>query len=244
MATSYSPQLVTNGLVFLLDSANPKSYPGSGTNIVSLAGNPNLTGSLTNGPTFTVTSSGAIRFDGTNDHILVSSASSDAAVLQPTSEITVGIFALIESKSYATGFFDFVRKSNANADGYVFRFASSTTNAGPLWTVRSGGTAYATQYGANGSLQYTQFFGQWTYFVGTYSDPSNNQFLYINAERVASRTAASPAMQHTGNMSIMGNVVDADYLKGLFGQVHIYNRALSQQEILQNYNALRARFGV
>jgi hypothetical protein len=31
MAFNYSPKIVTNGLVFYVDAANTRSYPGSGT---------------------------------------------------------------------------------------------------------------------------------------------------------------------------------------------------------------------
>ena len=39
MATQYSPKIVTDGLVLMLDAANPKSYPGSGTTWYDLSGN-------------------------------------------------------------------------------------------------------------------------------------------------------------------------------------------------------------
>jgi len=59
-----------NGLQLLLDAANTKSYPGSGTTWTDLSGNGN-TGTLTNSPTFTTDNGGAIRFDGTNDYVVV-----------------------------------------------------------------------------------------------------------------------------------------------------------------------------
>jgi hypothetical protein len=39
MAIAYSPKIVTNGLRFAIDAANPRSYPGSGTTIYDLSGN-------------------------------------------------------------------------------------------------------------------------------------------------------------------------------------------------------------
>jgi len=41
MGISYSPKIVTDGLVLCLDAANPKSYPGSGTTWFDLSGNGN-----------------------------------------------------------------------------------------------------------------------------------------------------------------------------------------------------------
>ena len=63
MAFNYSPKTVTDGLVFAVDAANKKSYPGSGTTWTDLAGSND--GTLTNGPTFDSGNGGSIDFDGT-----------------------------------------------------------------------------------------------------------------------------------------------------------------------------------
>jgi hypothetical protein len=38
MAISYNSKIVTNGLVLCLDAANPRSYPGTGTNWFDVSG--------------------------------------------------------------------------------------------------------------------------------------------------------------------------------------------------------------
>ena len=67
MALVHSPNIVTDGIVLYLDAANPKSYPGSGTNWHDLTKN-NSTFELVNGPTHTTNNSGSFSFDGTNDY--------------------------------------------------------------------------------------------------------------------------------------------------------------------------------
>jgi hypothetical protein len=62
-----------SGLVLALDAGNTKSYPGSGTAWTDLTGNGN-TGTLTNGPTYSSANGGSIAFDGTNDYITSSFA--------------------------------------------------------------------------------------------------------------------------------------------------------------------------
>jgi hypothetical protein len=62
-----TPTIVTNGLVLNLDAANTKSYVSGSTNWFSL-GNPSLSGSLINGPTFNSGNGGSIVFDGVNDY--------------------------------------------------------------------------------------------------------------------------------------------------------------------------------
>jgi hypothetical protein len=70
MATSYSPKIVTEGLVLSLDAGNLKSYPRSGTNWTDLTAN-NNSGSLFNSPTFDTQNNGSIVFDGTDDYATV-----------------------------------------------------------------------------------------------------------------------------------------------------------------------------
>ena len=66
MATNGGPNIIEDGLVFAVDAANKKSYPGSGTTWADLAGSNN--GTLINGPTFDSGNGGSIVFDGTNDY--------------------------------------------------------------------------------------------------------------------------------------------------------------------------------
>ena len=70
MAFFRGANVVTDGLVLALDAANTKSYPGSGTTWRDMSGN-NITGSLTNGPTFNSANGGSIVFDGTNDSVIM-----------------------------------------------------------------------------------------------------------------------------------------------------------------------------
>ena len=75
MSFSYSPKVVTDGLVLYLDAANPKSYVSGSTawNDVSRGGN---NGTLTNGPTFNSANGGSIVFDGVNDYVALGNISS------------------------------------------------------------------------------------------------------------------------------------------------------------------------
>lgn len=68
MAFSFSPKIVTDGLVLYYDAANPSSYPGSGNVIYDLSRNRN-NGTLINSPSYDTTNGGSLIFDGTNDYI-------------------------------------------------------------------------------------------------------------------------------------------------------------------------------
>jgi hypothetical protein len=71
MGTKYNPRVVTNGLVYYIDAANPRSYSGSGNTAyeLQLSG---IGGTLVNGVGFSSANNGSFIFDGTNDYIQVS----------------------------------------------------------------------------------------------------------------------------------------------------------------------------
>ena len=68
MATLYNPSIVRNGLALCLDAANSRSYPGTGNTWTDLSGN-SRNGTLTLGPTYSISNNGSIVFDGTDDYI-------------------------------------------------------------------------------------------------------------------------------------------------------------------------------
>jgi hypothetical protein len=73
MGIAYNTNIVRDGLVLYLDAANKKSYPATGTVWNDLSGN-GRNGALTNGPIYNSGNGGTIFFDGTNDYITSSFA--------------------------------------------------------------------------------------------------------------------------------------------------------------------------
>ena len=67
MALGHSPSIITNGLVFYIDAANPRCYPGSGTDLTdNISG---ISASLAGGVGFSTVNYGTFTFDGSNDNI-------------------------------------------------------------------------------------------------------------------------------------------------------------------------------
>lgn len=68
MATSYSPKIVTDGLLLCLDPGNAKSYPGTGTNLFDRSGKGyNFT--LEGNAAYSSEGKGSISLDGSTDGI-------------------------------------------------------------------------------------------------------------------------------------------------------------------------------
>jgi len=71
MSFNYSPKIVTDGLIYYLDSANSKSFISGNTQWNSMDVNKNFV-TLQNGPQYLDDFKGIIRFDGTDDSISAS----------------------------------------------------------------------------------------------------------------------------------------------------------------------------
>jgi hypothetical protein len=86
----------------------------------------------------------------------------------------------------------------------------------------------------------------WYQVVGTYT--SGSRRLYINGVLVNSNATTGTLSTNTNGCSIgvYGgfNGARGYYYNGSIGNVKVYNRALSASEVLQNFNALRGRYGI
>jgi hypothetical protein len=219
MATQFAfGKIVTNGLVLALDAADKNSYPGSGTTWIDLSGN-GYNGTLTNGPTFSSANGGSILFDGVNDRV------------------ECGIFSL----SYLT------------ISTWVYK-TSSTTNQG---ICRKQNGWALSQY--NGTLQIAPG-TNWQFFNTSYTIPlnswknityvyngtgaSDSQIVYVDGLSIYNINTGVGALTANSNAVRIGYDDNNWYWGGNIAQTQIYNRALSAQEILQNYNAQKSRFNL
>lgn len=82
--------------------------------------------------------------------------------------------------------------------------------------------------------------GRWFYVVGV--ENSVRQLLYVNGGLISSvgSTSSTLGTSYRVAQRVVGNVSTNCQV----GVAHIYNRALTQSEILQNYNALKGRYGI
>jgi hypothetical protein len=248
MSFSHSPKIVTNGLVLALDAADPNSYPGSGTTWTDMSGGGN-TGILTNGPTFSSTNNGAIVLDGVNDSIAFPGNTFNYAP-GTTGELTLEVWV------YITGPFSLF---GGNVTGGIFGQAYMQGATG--FGIAFGGTGTGAPFNFSTQIRTASVFvgtnvtaptifslNNWYHVASTFT--RNDQLrLYINGVLADSVSSTS-----LNGLSLTPSVADAAI--GLSGfsnafysgfriaNARMYNRPLSAIEILQNYNAVKSRFGL
>jgi len=227
------PNIVKDGLVLYLDPGSPNSYyDKSGTIIKDISGNGN-NGTLINGPTFNSNNGGNITFDGTNQYINVSSITNYLRNVSKFSYSTV-------IKIKGSGMFFSYGSSNNFANDITFFYDTGNI----CLQVNNGGDGTASlPYSTNVWLNIS------VVFDGTQVGNSNRLKCYINgAEQVLSfgytvpSTTSSTAFLYSWIGAYCTN--NSGYLLFDTAITQLYNKALTAQEVLQNYNATKSRFGL
>jgi hypothetical protein len=227
MSVYGGPDIVDNGLVLYLDAANRRSYPGSGTSWTDVSGNGN-NGTLTNGPTFNGDNGGSIVFDGVNDFM------DSSFVIQAATSATLQSYcSWLYGTTTSNNFFG----SNADSTGKFHLILQFTSNG----QLEFGGSFFGGG-GAPDSTSPVTVNANSTWNYGCVVKTAASTFdVYLNGQRVI--TGANRTANASSNFNF-GRRWSTSYVPSRIGKVHIYNRALTAAEILQNYNATRSRFGV
>jgi hypothetical protein len=223
--------IVKDGLVLNLDATNINSYPGSGTTWTDTSGN-NNNGTLTNGPTFLrERGRGSIVFDGVNDYANI------PTFTIPTASLSCESFFQWANIGTSRGTI-FSLNYNYPTSGYLIRQRDDSSGKFVIWS-------------DNGTE--TNVFSTTALTVNTWNHVVVIQMqstcsIYINGILDSSQALQNPILNQSypillGTRAFSGGSAGA-YLTGRISVARIYNRALSAQEVLQNYNALKSRFGL
>jgi energy-coupling factor transporter ATP-binding protein EcfA2 len=214
--------IVTNGLVLNLDAGFTPSYTSSGTTWYDLAYSGN-NGTLTNGPTFNSTNGGSIVFDGVDDFVNIPINS-----VFNTPSVTFEVWANLQT-------------INDRHILYVnWRGNSLEVNSNRSVTMYNSSSQGQQGSGTSGGVFN---WDNWAHFVGTYDDTAQTLKTYVNGVLLSTRTSTPSTIYSVGVHKISGTNYGGE-VKGKIAIVRHYNKALSDAEVSQNYNAQKSRFGL
>lgn len=228
MAIVYNTSIVRDGLVFYVDVANVKSYPGSGTTVTDL-GSTRQSGATTNvtisGGALSFSANGVVDF-GTSLTSVDATDKTMVAWINPTALVAGNGPTSILDKDLDTD------------QGWGFWM----TSGGKLWFWPNSGQDIKD----NGSL--SAALNTWTMITTTfsYTGKSCNFYYNGNLSSTVTNSSATPGGSSATRNLLIGafrNNTGAKY-SGLIGPVMLYNKVLSAGEIQQNFNAMRGRYGI
>lgn len=229
------PSIVTDGLVMNLDAGFVSSYPKTGTTWKDLSGD-NYDGTLVNGPTFSNDGGGSIVFDGSDDFVQIPySTYWDTNVFGTATNFTLECWYKPDLfKNWDT----LIEKSESS--GWYSR-----SEGAAIWT-DSGNIQGVFASGVDGNpggsvivLSYPTTTLKWYHIV--FNGNGTVLSLYVDGVLrqtglVSSRTVA------VYNGSVGPRLGRRAFMDGQMSSVRFYTRALTQQEVLQNYYAGLQRF--
>jgi hypothetical protein len=236
----YQGNIVTNGLIMNLDAGNLISYGGTGTSWKDLT-NTTTGATLVNGPTYNTSNGGSIVFDGTDDYVTTTNfylSTLPASVLvwfkagTQTSNSSSILRPIMQQ-----GLFD--GNFPANTQGIEINMMRSGSDVVGKLRFAWGGDndsnyIYLTdnRYDDN----------QWHFACiinngGTFD-------VYIDGVYLTTKTTHTSVSTSTPVNFGGDTAVGARKLVGNISNAQIYNRALTQSEIIQNFNAHKSRYGL
>jgi len=217
MGVKAGPRIVQNGLIINVDASVSRSYSGTGSTANPLIGT--ISGSLVNGVGFGTTNNGYFIFDGSNDYIDFGNSST---VQQSSGTLS----AWTKASSPGGGFRGIIAKQGA----YGLFYADSIL-ASYDWgaaAIRSTGLNIADNTWKNVVLTYQ-------------SGVSNGTNIYLNGVSVLT-TTITISSQLMGNLFGGAEANASQFAACQIASLNMYNRVLTAQEILQNYNATKRRY--
>lgn len=196
-----------------------------------LSGNSN-NGTLTNGPTYKISNGGQILFDGTDDTINCG----------PVPQVGSSLTGLTVSV--------WINTNNASTRLILENGNSYTTNTFYLAQENANYFTFEVYGNSNFDVIYANYVYQtntWYNLVGTWASGALVN-LYTNGILTNGTRQGAGARTNliNGNTNLfVGSRAGTSFpFSGNIGDVKIYSRALSNTEIIQNFEALRGRYGI
>ena len=212
--------IVTDRLICNLDAAKTNSYTlSNGVVWNDISGNAYFA-ALTNTPAYSTLNGGYFTFDGSNDYAPISTI--------PATFWTGGSWS-VEFCIY---------NNNPTSGDYGILGTAESTH----FLIRNGLAWLGLLYNDVGSTFQIPT-ASWTHIVFCYRADNYDKQIYING--VLNNSAIYNAISVNGTGTQIGKVAwGYNYFNGRIAFMRFYQKLLSPTEILQNYNAVKNRYGL
>jgi len=228
MGIAYNTSIVRDGLILYLDAANLKSYSGTGTAWKDISSNGNdLT--LVNTPTFSSSNNGTFSFDGVSDYATTGNLGYSSHTISGWINSSMSSAGTGADVSVILGNYAGPQESK-----YTF---IGIEGSGIDWRIDNGVASFAL-------IKKSAFnTNQWYHVALTYNSSTGLAVAYLDGEIVGTRSSTTGIVFDSVPFNVAYQTQD-HYFQGSVSNVQVYNRALSAEEMSQNFEAMRGRYGV
>jgi hypothetical protein len=255
MATSDGPSIIKNGLVLCLDAADKNSYPGSGTVWFDLSGNNN--NGVLDDSVYVSVNGGVIEcVDNSN----LGSRINFGSLNLNTPSVSIEYWFKMTSNPNVSGDNEFRFMAFKTNNFFNYMEQSRVIN----FTVVKGGTQFR-RIGDTGDGVFAHginvagspfVIGDWYHCVFIYNQDDGRGSYYCNGNFIRTGlmrtqnspfTAITPGPIDSSNTSFIFSRYNDPirrFFPGYLASLKIYNKPLSAQEVKQNYNVMKSRYGL
>jgi hypothetical protein len=223
-------QPVTSGLVYYIDAGNVLSYSGTGSSINNLAGTAPGASTATGSPSFTSAGqSSYFTFNGSTQYIFTANLIGQSVSSNVTIECWINTSSdngvVVDERGQVGGGWQ---------DSQIEIVTGNLKVA--TWSYPNGGGTVVGPVTRNVWQQYTL------------TQNATTTTGYINGSVTAStarvRQFGGAGLYYGIMLGDVTNMGDGSFLAGNWSILKVYNRALTQVEIQQNFNSLKNRYGL
>jgi hypothetical protein len=252
MSFHFSPKIVTDGLILYLDAANGKSYIGSGTSSSNLVFPE--TGSLDNEVLFSSQNNGYFSFDGTDSVINFGNRISSLNLSYPfTIDVWLRANATLNTTTFRGIFSSSTTPTLTQYYGVSVQLGSAYNGSGNYKI--GAGVGNGVSPGSTGRYSFTTnnevvIGNTWCNVIATFDSPSVNIApiikIYVNGSN------CDGTYSGTGGSLVWGSSTTTNIgqppggyqyiLNGDISIVRFYNKLLTSDQVIQNYNATKSRY--
>jgi uncharacterized repeat protein (TIGR02543 family) len=231
--TRVNEDLISSGLILNLDAGNPGSYPETGTFWYDISGNGyNAYGATSN--TSTNTPANFPTWEGNNGGRFYFDGSKGLNIAQNMGSYSLGTHEICLYRADTGSSSRYIADArNSGGNWWLTNYVSYNINIHSALQVNNPSTY---QHDSN-------LWNRWICIVIT-SNSSGSKF-YVNGEEITDSRIikSSPLNMNLGsNFRIATRYTFSGGWLGYIANYRIYNRVLSDSEILQNYNVFKNRF--
>ena len=226
--------LIDDSLVLYLDASNDKSYINGDIIWYDISKELNNC-LLLNGPTYDSNNNGSIVFDGVDDYGQIENTSN----LSPTQSITLCAWCKFNG-SYTGYYAPIIFKKN-NYFSFFEQYQLVYLTSGNLQVAMGDGFTNQSATSPN------TYINELVNVVGIIDTINSVIKLYINGELVATQVISYQTMDISSNPIIIGASGEPSFQGFMGGNIYnvsIYNKVLSDAEVMTNFTAQRGRFGL
>ena len=227
----YGGPIVTDGLIFAVDGSNLVSYESGSATAYSLTGSND--GTLNKGVSFSPENGGVLYFDGSDDYIeFTDNYIGTELAISNAQDYTLEAWIKVETSSGTTTSAATI-VGQTSSTGYGFQVGVSSGKPRINYGARSTSNFYSSEFEYN----------EWIH-VTLVKLPNAGCRGFLNGV-VDTTFGSSLAISSPSDGALrLGNASPrvTGYYDGAIGPVRIYNRALSDEEVAQNYLAQAGRF--